>query len=266
MGRGPEHMIENGLPQALQAEGHEVSVETIEAPSEFRAEVQTQFALYRSLGTKVEAAKQNSQFPLVLSGNCGATVGVIAGARTKRLGIIWFDAHGEFNTPETTSSGFLDGMGLAIATGRCWKRLALSLPGFSPIPGANILHIGGRDFDEGERELLQEAGAAVLDAASIEQKGMREALDSVMSEFLRNVDEAHVHIDLDALNPKETPANGWLTEGGLSVEDISEAIRSIKEHLNVTSATVASFDPDYDTQGKTLQASFILIKQILDSA
>lgn len=266
MGRGPEHLVENGLPQVLQEEGHEVSVETIEAPTEFRAEVQTQFALYRSLAIKVEAAKQNSQFPLVLSGNCGATVGVIAGARTRRLGVIWFDAHGEFNTPETTTSGFLDGMGLAIVTGNCWKKLALSLPGFQQLPGANILHIGGRDFDSGEREGLEQEGATVLDATSVQQTGMRAGLDSVMPAFLHNVEETHVHIDLDALNPKETPANGWLTEGGLSVEDLSEAIRYIKQNLKITSATVASFDPYYDTHGKMLEASFKFIQLILSSA
>jgi arginase len=266
MGRGPEHLVGNGLPQALQAEGHEVSVEAIEAPTEFRAEVQTQFGLYRSLAAKVDSAKQNDQFPLVLSGNCGATVGVIAGARTSRLGVIWFDAHGEFNTPESTTSGFLDGMGLAIATGRCWKKLALSLPGFRPLPGANILHIGGRDFDESEREGLEQAGATVLDAASVEQKGMRAVLDSIMPEFLRHADEAHLHIDLDALNPKETPANEWLTPGGLSVKDLSEAIGYIKNNLKVTSATVASYDPNYDTQGKTLQASFKFIEQIVGQA
>lgn len=65
MGRGPEHLIENVLPQALRAGGHAVSVETIEAPTEFRAEVQTQFALHRSLAMKVDTAKQNDQFPLV---------------------------------------------------------------------------------------------------------------------------------------------------------------------------------------------------------
>lgn len=266
MGRGPEHLIENGLPRALQAEGHDVSVETIEAPAEFRAEIQTQFALYRSLAEKIDSAKRNDQFPLVLSGNCGATVGVIAGARTNRLGVIWFDAHGEFNTPETTASGFLDGMGLAIATGQCWKKLALSIPGFNPIPGTNILHLGGRDFDDGEREGLEQAGATVLDAASIEQTGMRVALDSVMPEFLRRADEVHLHIDLDALNPKETPANGWLIEGGLRVEDLSKAISFIQENLKVTSATVASYDPNYDPEGKTLQASFKLIRQIVGLA
>jgi arginase len=264
MGRGPEHLIDHGLPQELQAEGHEVSVETIEAPMEFRAEVQTQFALYRSLATQVDSAKQSDRFPLVLSGNCGATVGVIAGTRTNRLSVLWFDAHGEFNTPETTTSGFLDGMGLAIATGHCWKKLALSLPGFRPISGRNILHLGGRDFDDGEREGLEQEGVTVLDAASVEQTGMRAALESVMPQLLRHVDEAHLHIDLDALNPKETPANGWLTEGGLSVDDLSQAIRYIKENLKVTSATVASYDPTYDPEGKTLQASFKLIKQIVD--
>ena len=266
MGGGPEHLIKNGLAQALEAAGHEVSVETVEFEAEFRAEVQTQFALYASLSKRVTQARDDGKFPLILSGNCGATVGVIAGARTDRLGVIWFDAHGEFNTPETTTTGFLDGMGLAIATGQCWKKLALSIPGFRPLPGANILHIGGRDFDSGEREMLEQTGAAVLDAASVEQTGMRAAMDSAIPAFLRNVGETHIHIDLDALDPKETPANGWLTEGGLNVEDVSEAIQSIQENLKITSATIASFDPHYDTHGKTLQASFKLIKQVLGPA
>ncbi len=266
MGGGPEHLIKNGLAQALEAAGHEISVETVEFEAEFRAEVQTQFALYASLSKRVAQARDDDKFPLILSGNCGATVGVIAGARTDRLGVIWFDAHGEFNTPETTTTGFLDGMGLAIATGQCWKRLALSIPGFRPLPGANILHIGGRDFDSGEREMLEQTGAAVLDAASVEQTGMRAAMDSAIPAFLRNVGETHIHIDLDALDPKETPANGWLTEGGLSVEDVSEAIQSIQENLKIASATIASFDPHYDTHGKTLQASFKLIKQVLGPA
>jgi arginase len=266
VGSGPEHFVDNGLIQDLQAEGHEVTVETIESQAEFRAEVQTQFELYRSLAERVADARRNGKFPLILSGNCGATVGVIAGVGTKRLGVIWFDAHGEFNTPETTISGFLDGMGLAIATGLCWKKLAASIPGFSPISGANILLMGGRDFDEGERERLDQAGALVVDAATIEQAGMRKALHSVMPEFLHKVEEAHLHIDLDALNPREAPANSFVTEdSGLSVDEMGEAISYIKENLKITSATIASFDPRYDPQRKTLNASLGLIKQILGS-
>ncbi|HET9909839.1 MAG TPA: arginase family protein [Anaerolineales bacterium] len=264
MGSGPEHFINNGLAQALEANGHKVSVETIETPTEFRAEVQTQFQLYRSLAKKVAEAKQNSRFPLVLSGNCGATLGVIAGSGAKQPGVIWFDAHGEFNTPETTTSGFLDGMGLAIATGTCWKKLAASIPNFQPLPAEHILLVGGRDFDEGEKEGLEQAGASVVDAVTISQRGIRDALQSAITGLQSNVEEVHLHIDLDALNPKEVPSNGFVVEdSGLSLNEMSEAIQYVKESLKIRSLTIASFDPSYDHEGKALQASLNLIQQVI---
>ena len=266
MGAGPEHFVNNGLAQVLEADGHEVFIETIEAEGDFRAEVQTQFGLYRSLAEHVAEAKRNGRFPLILSGNCGATVGVIAAANTKRRGVIWFDTHGEFNTPETTASGFLDGMGLAIATGRCWTTLAASIPGFHPIPGSDILLVGGHDFDAGERESLEEAGVLVVDAGTISQTGIRESLAAAMAEFLRSIEEVHLHLDLDVLNPVEAPSNGFVTENvGLSVNELSEAIAFIKENLKITSATIASFDPRYDTQSKTLRATLKLIEQMIDN-
>jgi arginase len=264
-GSGPEHFLDNGLTQVLQGAGHEVSVETVESQATFRAEVQTQFELYRALADRVAEARRNDKFPLILSGNCGATLGAIGGAETKRLGIIWFDSHGEFNTPETTLSGFLDGMGLAIATGLCWKRLAASIPGFRPIPSSNILLIGGRDFDEGERDRLEQSGVIVVDDATFEQTSVQNALYSGISKLVRDVDEIHLHIDPDALNPKEAPANSYqfLSEGGMSVEQLNEAITLIQKTLNITSATVASFEPSYDPQGKTLNALLKLITQVI---
>jgi len=266
MGSGPEYFVSNGLAEVLQAEDHEVWVETIESNAEFRAEVKTQFELYRLLAERVVKARRNGKFPLILSGNCSATLGAIAGAETKRLGVIWFDAHGDFNTPETTSSGFLDGMGLAVAAGLCWKRLALSISNFSPVAGASILHIGGRDFDSEERVLFEQAGATVIDAATIEQASVRDVLTPVMSKFRFDVEEAHLHIDLDVLNPKEAPANEYVTEeGGLSVKQMIESVELIKENLKITSATIAAFDPKYDSQGKTLQVGLKLIRKILSS-
>lgn len=266
-GSGPEYLINNGLSQVLQDEGHEVSVETIESQSVFRAEVQTQFELYRALADRVADARRIDKFPLILSGNCGATLGAIAGAGTRRLGIIWFDAHGEFNTPETTTSGFLDGMGLAIATGLCWKRLAASIPGFRPIPGSNVLLIGGRDFDDGEQDRLEQLGVVVIDHATIEKTGVQNALQPALSKLACDVDEIHLHIDPDALNAKEVPANTYqfMTEGGMSVEQIRASIALIKKHLNITSATLASFEPEYNVQSKTSDILFKLLKQILTS-
>lgn len=264
-GSGPEYLIKNGLPQVLQDEGHEVSVETIESQAAFRTEVQTQFELYRALADRVADARQNDRFPLILSGNCGATLGAIAG--TRRLGIIWFDAHGEFNTPETTTSGFLDGMGLAIATGLCWKRLAASIPRFRPVPGSNILLIGGRDFDEGEQERLEQSGVIVIDHATIEKTGLQNALQPALSKLAGDADEIHLHIDPDVLNPKEVPANTYqfMTEGGMSVEQIRASLALIKKDLNITSVTLASFEPEYDVQSKTSDILFKLLKQILTS-
>jgi arginase len=263
-GRGPEHFLNSGLVEVLQSEGHEVSVEIIESQKEFRAEVGTQFELYGYLAERVAEARENNRFPLILSGNCGATVGAIAGAGTKPLGVIWFDAHGEFNTPETTTSGFLDGMGLAVATGLCWKPLVASIPNFHPISAKRVMLVGGRDFDAGERDRLEQAGVMVVDCAAVEQTSMEEALGTPLQELSSAVEEVHLHIDLDALNPKEAPANGFVTEEvGLSVQQLREAIALIREKSMITSATIASFDPTSDPQGKTVQATLEFIKQIV---
>jgi len=266
MGGGPEHFVQNGLVQALQASGHHVSVETIESQSAFRAEVQTQFELYRAVAGRVADVKRNGQFPLILSGNCGASLGAIASNGGKRQGVVWFDAHGEFNTPETTTSGFLDGMGLAVATGLCWQRLAASLPGFHPISGKQILLIGGRDFDDGERERLEQAGGDVIDAAAVGQSRIPNVLQPSIAAFQTNVDEMHLHLDLDVLNPKEVVANQYATgDQGMSVAQVGEAIQYFKDHLTLTSATVASFDPTFDPEGKTLKAGIRLIEQIVNN-
>ena len=135
MGAGPEHLCAAGLEKHLAAQGHQVDSEVIEPASrDWRAEVQTSFELMRAVAKHVRAARTARRFPVVLSGNCLAAVGVIAGLGPG-TGVIWIDAHGDFNTPQTTTSGFLDGMTLATATGQCWGELAHSIEGFATGPG-----------------------------------------------------------------------------------------------------------------------------------
>jgi arginase len=156
-------------------------------------------------------------------------------------------------------------MGLAVATGLCWTRLAGSIPGFQRIAGSNIMLVGGRDFDEGEQERLERAGVTVINLATIQNVGMQDALQPGISKLVGDVDEIHVHIDPDALDSKEAPANSYqfLAEGGMSVGQLRESIASVKKNSRITSATIASFEPAYDPQGKTLSAMFELITQIL---
>jgi hypothetical protein len=97
---------------------------------------------------------------LILSGNCNAGLGAIAGIDAAKAAIVWLDAHPDFHTPETSASGFLDGMGLAIATGACWGTLAGSIPGFLPVEERNTVLVGARDIDPGEQERLGSPGSS----------------------------------------------------------------------------------------------------------
>src|SRR5262245_29752454 len=120
MGRGPEKLLEGlgSLPELGVVE-----VERIEIAAKFPAETSGTFALAGLLAERVRQAVTLGRFPLVLSGNCFSAVGVLAGLSPDRTSVVWFDCHGDFNTPETTQSGFLDGMGLATALGCCWQKV-----------------------------------------------------------------------------------------------------------------------------------------------
>ena len=122
MGRGPSHLIANGLAGRLQEIGESVTKISVETQSSFSTEVGTTFELQQEISNQVKIALAHNEFPLILSGNCSSTVGALAGFDSRNLALIWFDAHGDFNTPETTTSGFLDGMALSVIAGNRWRK------------------------------------------------------------------------------------------------------------------------------------------------
>ena len=174
MGGGPKHLVDNGLQERLRAGGHEVRTEVIAAEGWFLTEIATGFELHRIVADQVRQARELGELPLVLAGNCNtSSVGALAGLGAQEMGVVWIDAHADFNTPETTTSGFLDGMGLSIAVGACWKAMTEAIPGFRPIPEANVTHIGARDLDPPEREQLERSGVTVVEAGLIEERGCK---------------------------------------------------------------------------------------------
>jgi len=175
------------------------------------------------------------------------------------LGIVWLDAHGDFNTPETTVTGFLDGMGLAMATGRCWQSLVRAIPGFSPIPEANVLHIGARDLDPGEEMLLQQSEVEVL-AMGEGSGGIRQAVDAALDRLRNRVTKVYLHVDVDVLDTGEALPNRLAVPGGLSVEAVEEVIGMVKERFEVCAAAIASFDPSYDRDDQVLGAGIRIVK------
>src|SRR5262249_39623543 len=131
-------------------------------PDRFPAEIRTAFVLSGLIAERVRASRRDGWFPLVLSGNCNAAVGTVTGCGYQNTAVVWFDAHGEATTPETTTSGFLDGMGISILTGQCWKTLACSILEFQPVSGDRIVLVGSRDLEAPEFELLDRVGVRRL--------------------------------------------------------------------------------------------------------
>ena len=122
MGAGPEALLEAGLEGRLTDNGYEVEIVFIELPRDFfPAEIQSAFELNARVAVAVSGAIAKGAFPLVLSGNCNTAIGTVTGLNDARTGIIWFDAHGDLNTPDTSPSGFFDGTALATLIGRCWN-------------------------------------------------------------------------------------------------------------------------------------------------
>src|SRR5215217_3258315 len=126
------------------------------------AEIGAAVDLDRQLANAVAAARARGAFPLTLAGNCISSVGTVAGLGAGPTGVLWFDAHGDFNTPETTIGGFLDGMALATVVGRCWTSLAAGVPGFVPVAEENVVLVGARDLDPAEAALLAASGVVHL--------------------------------------------------------------------------------------------------------
>ncbi len=267
MGAGPQHFLSNGMENALAATGHGVSSEVLEAQSSFLTEITTTFELLGVVARRVRGATESGDLPLVLSGNCIATVGVIAGltkpSQQEELGIVWFDGHADFNTPETTTSASLDGMGLATAVGHCWVQMARTIPGFRPVREDNVVLVGGRGAESVEKERLRDSGVSVVEERRIREVGSAEALGAALDTMRARAGRVHVHLDLDVLDPDAVgPANEFAPEGGLTVEEVERSIRVIREHLGVTSATLASYDPSFDRERRMLQAGITLARAL----
>lgn len=260
MGAGPEHLCVAGLEAHLAARGHTVFLEVVEAAStSWPAEVATSFELMRALATRVRAARALDRFPLVLSGNCNAAVGVVAGLGAA-TGVLWFDAHADFNTPETTASGFFDGMALSIVTGRCWREMAKTIDGFQPVPDSAVALLGARDFDE--QELAALAGSQIIRLSASEAPARIVPLLQSMAPL---VNSFYLHLDLDALDPAEGRANSYAVTGGFTRAELASLLSRIAGKVHVSALTISAFDPSCDETHRITETALAAITAVLDA-
>jgi arginase len=255
MGAGPEALLDAGLEHSLREKGHQVHTKIAELPANsWRAEIQTSFELMRMLSRAVREARESNRLPIVLAGNCNTAVGTLAGLGAESTGVAWFDAHADFNTPETTSSGFLDGTAVAIITGRCWTQLAATVPGFDPVPDDRVCLIGTRDIDSLEGGLIDESGVDV-----IEPRKLRSDLGNVLQRIMQRVQKMYVHLDLDVLDAQVAAANKFAVSGGLTIEDVEYALAQIGGNIRIAGVTLSAYDPAADTNGAAARAAVRLV-------
>jgi arginase len=255
MGAGPEALLDAGLAKRLTADSHQVHVRIAELPADvWQSEIKTGFELMRMLSGAVREAAQNGKFPIVLAGNCNTAVGTLAGLGMSSTGVAWFDAHGDFNTPDTTTSGFLDGNAVAIIAGRCWNELARTVPGFAAIADERICLIGTRDLDPLEAQLLEESGIDVIAPSGIESD-----LPKVLSSIGEHVERIYVHLDLDVLDPATARANHFAVSGGLTLEQVESSLSMIASSLTIAAVTLSAYDPSSDVDSSGAEAAIQLL-------
>jgi arginase len=183
-------------------------------------------------------------------------IGSLAASPREGLGLVWFDAHSDAETPESSASGFLDGMGLAIVLGRCWRPLLDSIP-CAPVDGSRVALIGAREISAAAGQLLHESGVTIVPPAEARKGGIGTAVERLRE---AGVCRVHVHLDLDVLDPDLVgPANSYALPDGLSEAQLLAALRALTGAFEVLSASVASYDPGLDVDGTVAAAGLRLI-------
>ncbi|MBE3595990.1 MAG: arginase, partial [Hydrogenibacillus sp.] len=203
--------------------------------------------------------------PVVLGGDHSLAIGSIAGAAGAaggRLGVIWIDAHGDLNTPETSPSGNIHGMSLAVALGYGDARLvAIGAPGAKVAPECVAL-IGLRDLDPGEKAFIRRHRLAAFTMHDIDRYGMSAVMERAV-DALSACDALHVSLDLDALDPTDAPGVGTPVVGGITYREAHLAMEMLFETHKVRSLDVVEVNPILDERNKTAFAAMRLIGSLL---
>lgn len=213
------------------------------------------------LADRVANVLREGNFPLVLGGDHSVSLGSVAGvARERKIGIVWVDAHGDFNTDETSPSGNIHGMVLSALAGLGAERL-VNIGGFSPkVEPHNIVLIGTRQLDSGERRLLLEKGVHVFTMHDIDRMGLANVMNMAAERAEAGVDGIHLSLDLDVVDPIQAPGVGTPVLGGLNYRETHLAMELLAQTRKVVSMDVVEVNPILDNHNETarLATQFVL--------
>lgn len=217
------------------------------------------------LGRVVASMTQDEVFSLGILGNCNSLWGMLAGLqhagpgrKPLKVGLVWLDAHGDFNTPETTLSGWLGGMPVAVAAGKCLSRLRMTAGLDPPISTRHIIMIGLRDVDPLEQVLIDESHIISLSPEEMLKKNKR--ILSALEQLSRTVDVIYVHIDLDVLDASEIPGHNFEVPGGPTASETAKIVRFLMHDPKVKALGIASFPTVEQGRTKSLESTLKLLR------
>lgn len=258
VGRGPERLLELGAEEALASCGAAVTSEVVELAEPEDNEVDTSFELMRQVSSRVASAVGDGAFPVVLSGSCFAAVGVVAGLGEQVSRVVWFDAHGDFNDPETAIYGYLDGMGTAILTGSAWQGLHATVPGARPLPESSVVLAGARAFDPPEEKRL---AASEIVHLRPELMGSPEALVSAVGSLTGGL---YLHVDLDVLDIEEARVNVYSAPGGVTADQLEALVRTLLDEFPVQAVSLTAYDPECDPENRVPAVAMRLLRLVAE--
>jgi arginase len=219
-------------------------------------------ALAQTVAERVGAALDDGLLPLLLGGDHSVSLGSIGAAAARGpVGVLWLDAHGDFNTPETSPSGNVHGMVLAILAG---LGPAVLVDAVAHVPGNRIALLGARALDPGERKNLLQAGVAVYSTEALRALGPERAVERAVAGLVAaGAERLYVSIDLDVLDPSVAPGVATRAGAGLTVDEMRAALQAAARTGRLTALDVTELFPARDHAGSTARAAVSLVKAAL---
>lgn len=271
---GPEAIRIAGIVKRLEAIGYEVEDRgdihanrsaAMSDPEKNLKNLNEVVRVNTLLCQEVEAAMAEGKLPVVLGGDHSVAIGTIFGVmkNKKNLGVIWFDAHGDINTDVTSPSGNIHGMPVSVLLGMGPVELTAIGGGETFLDYRNIVYVGSRDLDAGERKAMKEHGIKVFTMYEIDDMGIKKVMEEAIRIAGEGTDGIHVSFDVDAMDPEVTPGTGTKVPGGMGYRETHYALELIAKSEKLVSVEFVEVNPLLDRGNVTAETTVALAGSLL---